>query len=106
MHQTQHQMFVTGRLYCDFEGFLVKESVTIRIMKDLNYENDVAPKRSYFYDELLVPELFTKFIKIERACKELLEDIVILAEKSEITKKPQNNLKLVVQKKVLVKISN
>ena len=28
-------MFVTGRLYCDFEGFLVKESVTIRIMKDL-----------------------------------------------------------------------
>ena len=64
------------------------------------------PKRSYFYDELLVPELFTKFIKIERACKELLEDIVILAEKSEITKKPQNNLKLVVQKKVLVKISN
>ena len=106
MHQTQHQMFVTGRLYCDFEGFLAKESVTIRIMKDLNYENDVAPKRSYFYDELLVPELFTKFIKIERACKELLEDIVILAEKSEITKKPQNNLKLVVRKKVLVKISN
>ena len=53
-------MFVTGRLYCDFEGFLVKESVTIRTMKDLNYENDVVPKRPYFYDEVIVPELFTK----------------------------------------------
>ena len=28
MEQIQHQMFVTGRLYCDFEDFLVKESVT------------------------------------------------------------------------------
>ena len=62
MKQIQHQMFVTGRLYCDFEGFLVKESVTIRIMKDLNYENDVVPKLPYFYDEVIVPELFTKKI--------------------------------------------
>ena len=99
-------MFVTGRLYCDFEGFLVKESVTIRIMKDLNYENDVVPKLSYFYDEVIVPELFTKNIKIERICKELLEDIVTLVEKSEITKKLQDDLKLVVQKKVPVKIFN
>ena len=52
MQQIQHQMFVTGRLHCNFEGFLVKESVTIRIMKEFNYENDVVPK--------LVSELFTK----------------------------------------------
>ena len=49
---------------------------------------------------------FTKNIKIERTCKELLEDIVTLVEKSEITKELQDNLKLVVWKKVLVKISN
>ena len=66
MQQIQHQMFVTGRLYCDFEMFLVKESVTRRIMKDLNYENDVMPKLSCFYHEVIVPELFTKNIKIER----------------------------------------
>ena len=106
MQQIQHQMFVTGRLYCDFEGFLVKESVTIRIMKDLNYENDVVPKLSYFYYEVIVPELFTKNIEIERTCKELLEDIVTLVEKAETTKKLQDDLKLVVLKKVLVKISN
>ena len=96
MQQIQHHMLVTGRLYCDFEVFLVKESVTIRIMKDLNYENDVVPKRSYFYDEVIVPELLTKNIKIKRTCKELLEDIVTLVEKSEITKKLQDDLKLVV----------
>ena len=49
-----------------------------------------------FYDEVIVPELFTKNIKIEKTCKELLEDIVTLAEKSEITKKLQDDLKLVV----------
>ena len=74
----------------------MKESVTIRIMKDLNYENNVVSKLSYFYDEVIVPELFTKNIKIERTCKELLEDIVTLVEKSEIGKKLQDDLKLVV----------
>ena len=96
MQQIQHQMFVTSRLYCDFEFFLVKESVTIRIMKDLDYENYVVPKLSYFYDKVIVPELFTKNIKIWRTCKELLEDFVTLVEKSEITKKLQDDLKLVV----------
>ena len=106
MQQIQLQMFVTGRLYCDFEVFLVKESVTIRTMKDVNYENDVVPKRSYFYDEVIVPELFTKNIKIEKTCIELLEGIVTLVEKSEITKKLQDDLTLVVWKKVLVKVSS
>ena len=39
---------------------------------------------------------FTKNIKIERTCKELLEDIVTLFEKIENTKKLQDDLKLVV----------
>ena len=38
-------------------------------MKDVNYGN-VVPNLSYFYDEVIVPELFTKTIKIERTCKE------------------------------------
>ena len=52
MQQIQHQVFLTGRLYCDFEFFLVKESVTIKIIKDFNYENDVVSKHFYFYDEV------------------------------------------------------
>ena len=62
-------------------------------MKDLNYEKDIVPKLS---DEVIVPELFTKNIKIERTYKELLEDILTPVEKSEITKKPEDDLKLVV----------
>ena len=65
-------------------------------MKDLNDENHVVPKPFYFYDEVIVPELFTKYIKTKRTCKELLEDIAILVEKSEITKKLQDDLMLVV----------
>ena len=52
MQQIQHQVFLTGRLYCDFEFFLVKESVTIKIIKDFDYENDVVSKHFYFYDEV------------------------------------------------------
>ena len=44
-------------------GFLVKESVAIRIMKDVNDEYGVVPKLSYFYDEVIAPELFTKTVK-------------------------------------------
>ena len=95
MQQIQHQMFGTGRLYCNFKGFSVKDSFT-RIIKDVNYENDVAPNLSYFYDEVIAPLLFTKNIKIERTCKELLEDIVTLFKKSDITKKLQDDLKLIV----------
>ena len=96
MQQIPHQMFVTGRLYCNFKGFSVKDSVTIRIIKDVNYENDVVPNLSYFYDEVIAPVLFTKNIKIERTCKELLEDIVTLFKKTDITKKLQDDLKLIV----------
>ena len=51
----------------------MKVSVTIRIMKDFNYENDIVPKHFYFYGEVFVPELLTKNIKIERTCKALLK---------------------------------
>ena len=66
MQQIQHQILVTSKLYCGFEVFLVQEPVTIRTMKDFNYENDVVPNLFYFHDEIMVPELSTKNIKIER----------------------------------------
>ena len=28
-------------------------------MEDFNYENDVVPKRIYFYDKVIFPEVFT-----------------------------------------------
>ena len=56
--------------------------------------------------KLLFLSFLQKKIKTERTCKELLKDIVTLAEKLEITKKPKDDLKLIVQKKVLLKISD
>ena len=32
-------------------------------MKDVNDENGVVPKLSYFYVEVIAPELFTKTVK-------------------------------------------
>ena len=55
MQQTQHQMLDTGY----FKVFIVEGSVIIRIMKDFNYEINVMTKL-YFYDEVIVPALFTK----------------------------------------------
>ena len=63
MQQIQRQMFVTGRLYCDFEVLLVKESVTIRISKDFNYKNDLCQNIFYFYDEVIAPELLLLYRK-------------------------------------------
>ena len=56
--------------------------------------------------KLLFLSFLQKNNKTERTCKELLKDIVTLAEKLEITKKPKDDLKLIVQKKVLLKISD
>ena len=99
-------MLVTGGLYCDFENFLLKESVTIKITKDFSYENDVVSKRFYFYDKVIVPELFTRNIKVGRTCKELLEVIETLMEKSEIIKKAAGRPEISSVKKVLEKASN
>ena len=64
---------------------VLKEPVTIRTMKDFNYENDVVPNLFYFHDEIMVPEFSTKNIKIERTWKVLLDEIMTLVEQSEIT---------------------
>ena len=67
MQKIQHQMFVTGRLHCGFEVFLVKESVTIRIMKDFKYENDVVLKLFYFYDEVIFLSILQKILKLKES---------------------------------------
>ena len=67
MQKIQHQMFVTGRLHCGFEVFLVKESVTIRIMKDFKYENDVVLKLFCFYDEVIFLSILQKILKLKES---------------------------------------
>ena len=69
MQKIQHQMFVTGRLHCGFEVFLVKESVTIRIMKDFKYENDVVLKLFYFYDEVIFLSILQKILTLKEPVK-------------------------------------
>ena len=69
MQQIQHQMFVTGRLYCDFEDFLVKESVTIRIMKDGNYENDLCQNFQISMMKLLFLNYLQKKLKLKGPAK-------------------------------------
>ena len=69
MQKIQHQMFVTGRLHCGFEVFLVKESLTIRIMKDFKYENDVVLKLFYFYDEVIFLSILQKILKLKEPVK-------------------------------------
>ena len=81
MQQIQHQMSFTGTLSCDFEGFFGEGVRYYKVMRDFSYENDAVPKPFCFYDVGIVPELFTKNIKIERTCKELVEDIVTLVNK-------------------------
>ena len=56
----------------------------------------------WFHNEAIVPELFTKDIKIERACKKFLEYIATLVEKSEITKKARGLPEVISVKKVLI----
>ena len=78
-------MLLTGRLYCEFEAVLVNESYTLGVMRDLRYENETVLKLFHFHVKVIIPELFSNNIKAEFKCKDLLEEIVILLEMSEVT---------------------
>ena len=58
--------------------------------------NMLTPKLFHFYDKVIVLELFSNNIKTELYCEDLLEEILTLIEKSELTKKLQNGLKMAV----------
>ena len=75
-YQVQHQMFITGANYCDFELFLPKQSIALRILKDPAYVVDGVPKLTTFFNLIILPELFSYEIKLETECKLLLKDIV------------------------------
>ena len=89
MHQTQHQMFVTGRLYCDFEGFLVKESVTIRIMKDLIMKMTLCQNVLISMMNFLFLSFLQNLLKLKGPAKSYWKILWCL----------WNNLELVVRKK-------
>ena len=75
-YQVQHQMFITGANYCDFELFLPKQSITLRILIGPAYVVDCVPKLTRFFNLIILPELFSFEIKLETECKLLLKDIV------------------------------
>ena len=56
--------------------------------------NMLTPKLFHFYDKVIVLELFSNNIKTELYCEDLFEEILTLIEKSELTKKLQNGLKM------------
>ena len=66
----------------------------------------IVSKLFYFYNKVIVPELFIRNIKVERTCKELLEEIMTLMEKWEITEKAAGRPEISSVKNVLAKASN
>ena len=88
--QVQHQMFVTGAMYCDFEVFLPKESITIRISKDPNYEINQVPKLIKFFNSIVLPESFSgkiaNMVECRHILKELLDNVQNAVESKELEK--------------------
>ena len=75
--QVQYQMYITGASYCDLEIYLPKESHTVQIEKDPMYQEVSVPKLLKFFDQIILPELFSKNICVETTCKETLKTLVM-----------------------------
>ena len=69
-------MYITGASYCDLEIYLPKESHTVRIEKDPMYQKVSVPKLLKFFDQIILPELFSKNICVETTCKEPLKTLI------------------------------
>ena len=63
IQQIQHQMFVTGKLYCDFVVFSVRSHDGVIMML---YQSFLIS----MYDEVIFLTSLQKNIKIERTCKD------------------------------------
>ena len=74
--EIQHQMYITGRNYTDFVVYLQRESCTIRIQKDPNYEIVQVSKLLNFFNRYILPEMFDLKISDKFAAKSLLDDMV------------------------------
>eukprot|EP00795_Rhopilema_esculentum_P010160 gene10160-18827_t len=74
--QVQHQMFVTGAEYCDFEVFLPKESLTVRIPRNPQYEIKQVPKLVHFFKSIVLPELFSGTIENVVACRNVMKGLL------------------------------
>ena len=59
-------MFVTGAMYCDFELYHPKESITVRIP---NYEIDQVQKLIKFFSSIVLQELLSRTIANVVACR-------------------------------------
>lgn len=66
--QMQLQMGVTERKWCDLYVFTKHGQRCVRVFFDKDWWNDLLSSAEYFFDQYIVPELFTGFA---RACPQL-----------------------------------
>ena len=92
--QAQHQMFVTGSMYCDFEVFLSKQSITVRSAKDPNYEIKQAPKPAKYFDSIVLPGLFPGKIANVVACRNTLKELLYNIGSVLDNKEPEKNFEI------------
>ena len=97
--QIQHQMYITGRNYTDFFVYLQRESCTIRIQKDPNYEIVQVPKLLNFFNLYILPEMLDLKISDKFAAKSLLDDMVNIIVNRVDAEAIQRELNQIISKK-------
>ena len=81
--QVQHQMFVTGTSYCDFEVYLPKESCTFRIKIDPDYLQHCVRKLVTFFNSIILPYLYNiDDIEISTTCKNVINNLLKKVEEN------------------------
>ena len=81
--QVQHQMFVTGTSYCDFEVYLPKESCTFRVKIDPDYLQHCVPKLITYFNSIVLPYLYNiDDIEISTTCKNIIINLLKKVEEN------------------------
>ena len=81
--QVQHQMFVTGTSYCDFEVYLPKESCTFRVKIDPDYLQHCVPKLITYFNSIVLPYLYNiDDIEISTTCKNIINNLLKKVEEN------------------------
>lgn len=61
--QVQLQMYTVGANYCDFVLWLPTGAISVTVMPDQQYINDVIPKLESFWQKHILPELLTRSLE-------------------------------------------
>ena len=92
-------MYITGRNYTDFVVYLQRESCTIRIQKDPNYEIVQVPKLLNFFNRYILPEMLDLKISDKFAVKSILDDMVNIILNRVDAEAIQRELNQIISKK-------